>query len=1453
MTFQRTKFQFGTSGDDDLTGTDGRDIVFGFSGDDVIFTGAGDDWIFAGRGNDIIKAGKGDDRIFGGLGFDTADYEGAIADYELTIGQGFFGRTIVDGIDGKDTLFGIEALYFAADDYLFFIDGTNNAVLAANDDVTIDEDTVLVIAAADLLANDREFDGDMISITAVDATSASGATVTFADGQITYESGDLFDSLGAGETATDTFTYTVDDGKGGTDTATVTITITGTNDAPVLTANDATIDENTTAIDAGISATDAEGDTVAFTLGGADGALFTIDAATGMLSFIDAPDFEAPADADTNNVYDVTIIADDGNGGTASEDVSITVADVDEGPALDPRINEFHYDNAGGDVGEFIEIRTNASADASGLMVELHNGSNGSVYNTLNIADATQTTDGTFDYYVFELPANGLQNGAPDGIALSNAGALIEFLSYEGTFDAVGGVADGTTSTDIGVSENSGTEIGDSLQRNDDGTWREAEPNTSGAANIPAPIELNARLNEFHYDNVGGDVGEFIEIRTNADADASGLLVELHNGSNGSVYNTLNIADANKTTDGTFDYYVFQLPTNGLQNGAPDGIALSNAGELIEFLSYEGSFTAVGGVADGTTSTDIGVSEPGSTAIGDSLQRREDGTWAEAGANTAGTANAIEAGPTTAQINEFHYDNAGGDVGEFVEIRVDAGEDVSALNIDLYNGNGGGSYNTIAVGSVTPTTDGTYDYYVIPTPGIQNGPDGIALSNDGALVEFISYEGEVTATDGPAAGQTSTDIGAFETGDTLVGQSLQRNDDGTWDGPRAETPGEANNVVVPPATDQLISAIQGSGDASELVGETVRVEAVVTHVVSNGYYLQEEDSDADDNASTSEGIFVFTGDAVAVEIGNLVSVTAEVQERFGQTQLTNVTSEVVTMPLVATPTAASIILSPTAAPDYEAVEGMLVSVTSGTPDPLTVITNFNFDRFGQLVISAGVQTQPTQLFDAQTEADEIAALQEANENNRLILDDGEGSQNPDQFEFVPGGPGDNGNGFLDAGDDFGDNGTTIRLGAEINDEVTGVLSFAFGDYQLVVTETLDIDQSTNTGARQDTPDDVGGTLQVASVNVLNYFSTLDEPGAGSGPNGLGPRGADNAEELARQTDKLVAAITGTGAEVFALQEIENGGFGADSAIATLVGALNAEATDTGSGASYAFADPTTDAGFIGTDAITTGIIYDQNAVRLVHTEFYVFNEASAQTTFDLANVLDTALGTSEVGDFQRNRPSVAATFEDLETGETFTVVSSHFKSKGPSGLTDLAEAAQRALDNGTATGFTQADVDALRNDPNFDQGDGQASWNQVRLDAAIELGDWIENGYNGGGTTNYVLLGDLNAYAEEDPVQHLDDDAGLVDLIDDFIGQDEAYSFAFDGQRGTLDQGLSDAELAAFVTGATEWHINADEPDLINYDTSFKDPGFFNDGVFGASDHDPLIIGLDFGNTGGIA
>ena len=338
----------------------------------------------------------------------------------------------------------------------------------------------------------------------------------------------------------------------------------------------------------------------------------------------------------------------------------------------------------------------------------------------------------------------------------------------------------------------------------------------------------------------------------------------------------------------------------------------------------------------------------------------------------------------------------------------------------------------------------------------------------------------------------------------------------------------------------------------------------------------------------------------------------------------------------------------------------------------------------------------------------------------------------------------------------------MRLGTEIAQPIEGVLGYSFDEWTLQVTDTLVFDESAN--PRPTTAPDVGGSLQVASYNVLNFFTTIDQGSNATGPNGdLDPRGADTAEEFARQSAKIVDGIIGTGAEVLALQEIENNG---TTAIGTLVDLLNAEGTS----ATYAYVDPTGTGDFIGEDAITTGIIYDSSSVTLLHSEYLVYAEPSADATAAIASDLASYIGSS-FDDYQRNRPSVAATFEDA-SGNTFTVVSSHFKSKGASGLDDLAGDAETWLTN-NAGNANYATVEGLLADlyadPNFDQRDGQGFWNGVRLDAAVELADWIANTYNGGGTTNYALLGDMNSYAEEDAVQYLDDDAGLVDLIDTFV------------------------------------------------------------------------------------
>jgi DNA/RNA endonuclease G (NUC1) len=165
------------------------------------------------------------------------------------------------------------------------------------------------------------------------------------------------------------------------------------------------------------------------------------------------------------------------------------------------------------------------------------------------------------------------------------------------------------------------------------------------------------------------------------------------------------------------------------------------------------------------------------------------------------------------RISEIHYDNTGTDVGEAIEVSAPAGTDLTGWTVVLYNGLGGSRYNTTPLG-IVPATCGERGVLVVNygANGIQNGsPDGIALVDAAnTVVEFLSYEGVFAATNGPASGFTSTDIGAFQNGSGPVGESLARNAAGTWalgtssfgacnDDGETTPPAEVATVTVDPA------------------------------------------------------------------------------------------------------------------------------------------------------------------------------------------------------------------------------------------------------------------------------------------------------------------------------------------------------------------------------------------------------------------------------------------------------------------------------------------------------------------------------------------------------------------------------------------------------------------------------------------------------------------------------
>jgi hypothetical protein len=319
---------------------------------------------------------------------------------------------------------------------------------------------------------------------------------------------------------------------------------------------------------------------------------------------------------------------------------------------------------------------------------------------------------------------------------------------------------------------------------------------------------------------------------------------------------------------------------------------------------------------------------------------------------------------------------------------------------------------------------------------------------------------------------------------------------------------------------------------------------------------------------------------------------------------------------------------------------------------------------------------------------------------------------------------------------------------------------------------------------------VGGDVNVASFNVLNYFVTLDDGGLDCGPAGFPQecRGANTTEELDRQREKLVEAILEIDPGVLGIIEVENSE--GVEAMADIVAALNAEV---GAG-TYDYIDT----GTIGSDVIKVGFIYQPAEATPVGE--YAILDSSVDPRFD----------------DDLSRPALAQTFTG--SGETFNVVVNHLKSKGCS----------------DATG---ADLD---------QGDGQACYNAARTSAAEALVDWVASDPTDSGDPDTLVIGDLNSYAMEDPIDVLVD-AGFVDLARLFDGAD-TYSYVFDGQWGYLDYAMGSPTITSKVTGALPYHINSDEPSVLDYNTDFKTPNHVNilyaPDEFRTSDHDPVLVGL---------
>jgi predicted extracellular nuclease len=527
-----------------------------------------------------------------------------------------------------------------------------------------------------------------------------------------------------------------------------------------------------------------------------------------------------------------------------------------------------------------------------------------------------------------------------------------------------------------------------------------------------------------------------------------------------------------------------------------------------------------------------------------------------------------------------------------------------------------------------------------------------------------------------------------------------------------------------PATHQ-IAEVQGSGNATPLAGQTVRVEGVVTGDFQradqlSGFFVQDPTPDAD--PTTSDGLFVFS--TKDVKVGDKVLVTGKAVEFNGLTELSPVSA----VDVCGTGTIAP---APYALPrvdgaSFEPYEDVLVTF----PERLTATEHYQLGRYGEVTVSSdGRLFQPT---------DGHGGTQAENGRRRLLIDDGSNVQNPPTVPYT--------------------SPEALRLGDTVTG-LTGVLSYGFNLYRLQPTQPVTFARA---NPRPAAPPAVGGNVKVASFNTLNWFTTL------------GSRGANTAAERDRQLAKLVSALAGLDADVVGLMEVENNGD--EGALNALVTALNAKV---GAG-TYAWIKNLNP----GTDAIHVAMIYKPGNVRPIGAA-----KSSAEPVFE--------------------RPPFAQTFMRKQGSVPFTVIANHFKSKSC----------------GTATG------------PDADQGDGQSCWNarrQTQAAAIVKLSETVPNP---------LVLGDLNSYTKEDPIKVLEQ-GGLVGQTERFVPAAQRYSYVFDGQSGELDHVLAGSSLSRLVSGASIWHINSDEPLILDYNTEYNPPALYAPDAYRSTDHDPVVIGL---------
>ncbi|HKQ08911.1 MAG TPA: ExeM/NucH family extracellular endonuclease [Blastocatellia bacterium] len=848
-----------------------------------------------------------------------------------------------------------------------------------------------------------------------------------------------------------------------------------------------------------------------------------------------------------------------------------------------------------------------------------------------------------------------------------------------------------------------------------------------------------------------------------------------------------------------------------LPNLTINNVSLNEGNAGTTSFTFTVSLSAPAG--PGGVTFDIATADGTATQPSDYTQKSLTAQTIPAGSSTYSFTVLVN-GDTTPETNETFFVNvtnvtgatvtAGQGQGQGTIVNDDAAPNLTINDVSLNEGNAGTTTFTFTVSLSAPAPAGgvTFD---------------IATAN-GTAVQPGDYTAKSLTSQTIPAGSSTYTFDVLVNGDTTpeTDETFLVNVTNITNAIGMDTQGQGTIV-----NDDItkIHDVQGNGAATPIPGATVTVEGVVVANFQGsdklqGFFLQEEDADADADPATSEGIFIFCNTCPsAVAEGQRVKVTGTVSEFNNMTEITAGTAGSVVVTNAGN-NLAQVTPSPIDLPIvgdinafYEAREGMLVTFV----DTLTVSEYFELARFGQIELYEGgrprqfTEASPPSVAGNLAHQDELA-------RRVVILDDDNNAQEaylskPDGMQYVY-------HPRANGGFSVGTQGTDFFRGGDLVNGLTGVLHWSFPGFgadtwRIRPTNAYPV-SFTVANPRPATPPAVGGSIKAVSMNLLNYFTTIDTTSSNSsGPCGPGHdqdcRGADSVAELNRQRERASIVVCSLNADIYAFMELEN--TTPSDTITDLLGAINARC---GGAHPYAFVNT---GGTLGTDAIRVQLIYRTGIVSPVGSPLV-----------DLDPI--------------HNRPPTAQTFDVVDPanpafGERFTVVANHFKSKGCPG--------------------TGADADA---------NDGQGCFNDRRTQQASRLLTWINSTVlPAAGDPDILLLGDFNSYAQENPVTTLES-GGFSDMETVFHGAN-AYSYLFSGELGHLDYAFASSSLLAKITGADAWHINADEVDLFDYNDEVKDAGestfeekpdgsalvpprvVFQPGTpYRASDHDPVLVGL---------